>query len=75
MTVKELIERLKELDGELQVYRNGYEGGYTPVDYISDPREFLLDVNTAWYYGEHEEVDNWYGDKEGKSVRLAVVVA
>lgn len=75
MTVKELIEKLKELDGELQVYRNGYEGGYTPVDYISDPREFLLDVNTEWYYGEHEEVDSRYDDNEGKSVGLAVVVS
>lgn len=75
MTVKELIERLQELDEDLPVYRSGYEGGYTVVDGVSDPKEYLLNVNTAWYYGEHEEVSDWYGDKEGKTVGLAVVVS
>lgn len=56
MTVRELIENLQQLDPDLYVVTQGYEGGYCDVD-IKDPFDIALNVNTAWYYGPHEEVD------------------
>jgi len=55
MTVKELIEKLSELDPELHVFIPGYEGGYNYAD-VSKPDSFCLNVNTAWYYGSHEHI-------------------
>ena len=55
MKVKELIERLQALDPELEVMRDGYEGGIenaTEVDVV----KVALNVNQAWYYGSHEVV-------------------
>jgi hypothetical protein len=55
MTVGELMEHLKKLDKNLIICKNGYEGGYTEqtleIPYIAD---LYLNVNTEWYYGEHE---------------------
>ena len=56
MKVKELIEKLQALDPELMVVRPGYEGGVTEVDHIT-AIEVALNVNTEWYYGEHEQID------------------
>lgn len=59
MTVRELIEKLQELDGDLHVLVSGYEGGYCDVS--EGPFEietFDLDVNTEWYYGPHEMADD-----------------
>lgn len=67
MKVRELIEKLKELDGELPVLRSGYEGGYTDVCSVGRPKEFLFYVNDAWYYGEHEEAEYYLGDKTKES--------
>jgi len=54
MKIKELIEKLKELDQDLEVLIEGYEGHYdTPV--ISEVKEFEPDVHKEWYYGSHEE--------------------
>lgn len=57
MKVEELIEKLKSLDPTLEVYINGYEGGYDDV-YKIEPIEvckgfYVEDEN--WYYGDHEE--------------------
>jgi hypothetical protein len=57
MTVKELIEQLTELDPELHVFVNGYEGGYHYAD-ISEPKNISLNWNTEWYYGPHELTEN-----------------
>lgn len=54
MTVKELIEKLSELDPELHVFVNGYEGGFHYVDKITGPQDFSLNWNDEWYYGPHE---------------------
>ena len=61
MTVFELIERLKELDQEAMVVVNGYEGGVSEVGYVSE-QELALNVNSAWYYGNHELISHSYGD-------------
>ena len=55
MTVKELIEKLSELDPELHVFTHAYEGGYNDIK-ISDIKEIALNVYSEWYYGKHEEV-------------------
>jgi hypothetical protein len=62
MKVAELIKQLETLDPELEVYVEGYEGGYdSPV--ISDIKKFKLNVNDEWYYGSHEETKD--GEVEG----------
>jgi len=62
MTVKELIKVLTEIeDQEVRVMVAGYEGG---VDDIMNNTPAIvhvaLDVNTEWYYGKHERVDNFH---------------
>jgi hypothetical protein len=55
MTVEKLIEQLQQLEPTLEVYVNGYEGGYDDVDkieYIEVCRDFYYD---EWYCGNHEE--------------------
>lgn len=68
MTIRELIESLSKIeDQETRVMVGGYEGGVndiviangignnTPaIQYVA------LDVNTQWYYGKHERVDDMY---------------
>jgi hypothetical protein len=63
MKVKELIELLKEFDGNLEIVQKGYEGGYyNPVTVESI--NLLLYVNDEWYYGPHEEESYFDGDKD-----------
>ena len=59
MKVKELIKQLQELDQESTVIISGYEGGYNEVS-SADPKQIALDVNTSWYYGCHEIVEDDY---------------
>lgn len=72
MKVKELIERLQTLDPELMVVRPGYEGGVTEVDYTAIIT-VALNVNEEWYYGEHEQIDE-YSHKEHKGAERATVL-
>ena len=76
MTVKELIDRLQELDPELRVYMNGYEGGFEDVSGIGDPQEYALNVHEEWYYGPHENVDrkHWVRDKSEYIIMKGVVL-
>lgn len=62
MTVKELIESLSKIeDQDLRVMTSGYEGGFNDLENINTlPIHMALDVNTEWYYGKHEPVDNLY---------------
>ena len=62
MTIKELIEKLSELDPELHVFVPGYEGGYHYVD-VSKPDSFCLNVNSEWYYGPHESISHMYEEE------------
>ena len=57
MTVKELIEQLQQLDPELHVFVDGYEGGYDDVA-VSEVKEIALNVHSEWYYGKHDNVDD-----------------
>ena len=66
MTVRELIERLSKIeDQEVMVMVRGYEGGYNDIvigngieDITPAIIHVALDVNTEWYYGKHERVDD-----------------
>jgi hypothetical protein len=69
MTVKELIESLSKIeDQEVRVMTKGYEGGVNDMvigNGIDNNTPAIihvaLDVNTEWYYGTHERVDDMYG--------------
>jgi hypothetical protein len=56
MIVKELIEQLQQLDPELLVFVDGYEGGYDDV-VISEVKDIALDVNNDWWYGVNDNYD------------------
>ena len=56
MTVKELIEQLQQLDPELHVFVDGYEGGYEDV-VISEIKDIALNVNNDWWYGVNDNYD------------------
>lgn len=72
MKVKDLIEKLKEFDPDLMVVRPGYEGGVTEIDHISTI-EVALNVNEEWYYGEHEQIDEFSQDDHKGAERANVV--
>ena len=69
MTVRELIESLSKIeDQEVRVMVSGYEGGVDDMvigNGIDNNTPAIihvaLDVNTEWYYGKHERVDDMYG--------------
>lgn len=54
MKVKELIEALQKENPENMAIVSGYEGGVREIREVS-PAKIKLNVNAAWYYGEHEE--------------------
>ena len=68
MTVRELIESLSKIeDKEIRVMVRGYEGGVNDMvigngieDNTPAIQYVALDVNTEWYYGTHERVDDMY---------------
>mgnify|MGYP003335212120 CR=1 FL=1 len=74
MNVKQLIEKLQTLDPELMVVVSGYEAGVNEAN-IVEVTKIALNVNTSWYYGEHEEIGNCaYYDKEYADVPKANAV-
>lgn len=56
MKVHELISFLYTLDPGLEVVVKGYEGGYNEVKGVSGTIEYVKNVNDAWYYGPHEQL-------------------
>jgi len=72
MTVKELIEQLQQLDPDLHVFVQGYEGGFDHAGPIGDIKEIALDVHTEWYYGRHEEAKSLNIYTEDKSKHTIV---
>ena len=56
MLVEDLIAELQKYDPKALVIRAGYEGGVAEISTINSTK-IALNVNTAWYYGEHETVD------------------
>ena len=74
MKVKQLIEKLQTLDPETMVVVSGYEGGVHEAD-TTEIIKIALNVNTSWYYGEHEEIGNGaYYDKSYADVPKANAV-
>jgi hypothetical protein len=83
MTVKELIQILSTIeDQDVRVMTRGYEGGVDDMvigNGIDNNTpaiiQIALDVNTAWYYGRHEKVDNMYEatDSNYKVVKAIVL--
>jgi len=72
MTIKQLIESLSKIeDQDIRVMVRGYEGGVNDMvigngidnSTIVVPaiQYVALDVNTEWYYGRHERVDDMFG--------------
>lgn len=55
MTVEKLIEQLQRLNPTLEVYVNGYEGGYDDVDKIEHIEVCKYFYSDEWDYGNHEE--------------------
>lgn len=76
MTVKELIEQLQQLDPELHVFTEGYEGGYKYVELEDEIMEIALDVHDEWWYGKHEDADSSYfvPDKTKHTIVKAIIL-
>ena len=72
MKVKDLIEHLKLINPELMVVRPGYEGGVTEVNHVTII-PVALNVNEEWYYGEHEQIDE-FSNKDHKGAERATVL-
>ncbi len=73
MKVKELIEKLKELDQEAKVVISGYEGGVKEVT-TSQLVTIALNVNDEWYYGEHELLTPHFNEYTDYSKEKAVYI-
>lgn len=54
MKVKDLIAKLQQFNPELMVVLSGYEGGQHEASEVEEIG-LKLNVNTSWYYGEHEQ--------------------
>jgi len=75
MTVKELIEQLQQLDPELRVFVQGYEGGYNDAGPISDTVEIALDYHKGtWYYGSHEVKDYYDLDPKDYTIVKGIIL-
>ena len=83
MKVKELIEKLQQLDQDAVVVHHGYEDGYNEVpDYL--PREATVfprykeEEDDHWWNGNYEEIPDWddysksYYDQD-KPLRVVIV--
>jgi hypothetical protein len=59
MKVKDVIRMLEDIDPELEVMLEGYEGGYKQFSYTIAPADYALDAYTdaVWWYGPHERVE------------------
>lgn len=71
MNVNQLIKRLQMYPPDLRVVVRGYEGGYNDVDTFENLK-IVLDYNSAWYYGKHEDVESLYGNNAEKLKTTAV---
>ena len=69
MTVRQLIQSLSKIqDQDIRVMVRGYEGGVNDMVIVNGTdnnntpaiQYVALDVNTEWYYGRHERVDDMY---------------
>ncbi len=75
MTVKELIEKLYQLDPDLRVFTYGYEGGYNDLEKILQEDEMALNVHNEWYYGKHDLVSLIREDKSKFTIVKGIVLS
>jgi len=71
MTAKQLIEKLQQIDPEMRIFVDGYEGGYNDAN-VSEIKDIALDVHTDWYYGTHEDAASDLA--EGKTIVKGIVL-
>lgn len=57
MKVKELVDVLSKLDGEMIVCVDGYEGGIEDLRVVL-VKEAIMNANSEWWYGSHELLRN-----------------
>lgn len=74
MKVKELIEHLQKFDPETRVVTHGYEGGFTDVSEVEE-EELALFVNSDWYYGPHEYVDDADHYTKSYDIEKAIIIS
>ena len=76
MTVAELIEKLSQIENqEALVMTSGYEGGYNDADHDFIEMDMVLNVNTEWYYGNHERAEMlMYEDREKFQIVKAIIL-
>jgi len=67
MTVKQLKKLLDKHPDDMRCISQGYEGGHSDV---GEPKQIFikLNVNSAWYYGSHEEVDKDKSDETALNI-------
>lgn len=74
MTIKELIERLSQIeDQNIRVMTRGYEGGYDDASIYFRIINVALNVNSEWYYGSHEMVSENHNYKDKEIVKAIVL--
>jgi hypothetical protein len=65
MKVKELIAKLQQLDGELTVYRWGFNAtGYDDIDSVKELKNLVLNYNDDCSVGDHELLEDVYEQRE-----------
>lgn len=62
MTVKELIERLSQLNPESLVLTRSYEGGMDAVGSIEEVKVVYRE-DQPWYFGDYDTPDSGESDK------------
>jgi len=71
MTAQQLIEILQQIDPEMRIFVDGYEGGYNDAA-VSEIRNIALDVHIDWYYGTHEDAASELS--KGKTIVKGIVL-
>ena len=75
MTVQELITQLQQLDPNLRVFKQGYEGGYDDVIRISSEEEIALNVYDSKWFGDHDIVEHLDKEElEGKVIVKGIII-
>jgi phosphoribosylformylglycinamidine (FGAM) synthase PurS component len=65
MKVKELIAKLQQLDGELTVYRYGFNNvGYDDITDVKELKNIVLNYSNDGHVGSHELLEDVYEERE-----------
>ena len=57
MTVRELMESLKDYPGDMQIIVQGYEDGYETISDVLPRYIVKTEEDTPWYNGEYDDGD------------------